>query len=163
MYFADGQSTATIEIPIQGNDTSEPDRTMQLVLTSSSEGTSIDQNHQTSDLTILDDDGPSVSIDPALARADVMMGFTTYQFTVHRTGDLSQEAVVGYHLAGVDDQSVDIGVLGSLEGTVTFGVGSDTETITFGGEILENLVNVWISLDPLDSCLLYTSPSPRDS
>jgi hypothetical protein len=154
VYFADGQSTATIEIPIQGNDTSEPDRTMQLVLTSSSSGTTIDESHQTSDLTILDDDGPSVSIDPTLTSADLANGYTSYHFTVHRTGDLSQEAVVGYHLGAADEQTVDIGVLGSLEGMVTFAVGSDTETITFGGEFLLDLVNVRISLDPLDTSLL---------
>lgn len=131
VYFEDGASTATILIPVKGDDLREANETMSVSLTDSSFGTTIDQANNQTDVTILnDDDIVSVSSTP-------VAGFEgngtngVLSFTVTRL-DGGAAKTVAWHIEGIDaddPSAASSGDFVATSGTVTFAQGATTAVV----------------------------------
>lgn len=129
LEFADGESEATILIPIAGDDQREANETMTLKLGSSSAGTTVNPNASSTQLTIQDDDD-SVTIDSAqLERAEG--NATAGDFTVIlRRLDANTSKTVRWHLEDLGDTGeASNDDFTQTSGTVTFAAGSLTATV----------------------------------
>ncbi|NVN99538.1 MAG: hypothetical protein HXX17_09455, partial [Geobacteraceae bacterium] len=133
VYFADGQSTATIYIPIQGDDSREFDETMQVSLTASSTGTTIVDGHSTSDITIINDDDLVTMDSTSVSSFEGNSTNGHLQFTISRADASSIDRVVSWHLEGLGNgqgaaTAADF-VDGVTSGTVTILAGETNATI----------------------------------
>jgi len=110
------------------------DETFRLRIVSATNA-SIGQN--TAEMTILNDDS-LVSIDPTMKQANLYPSsdpVIIYSFTAHRTGDLSREAWVHYHVNGDIYDNPETGLLFNDDSNLYFDAGSDTATITIAKPI----------------------------
>ena len=134
VYFADGQSTATIQIPIQGDDSESTDKTMQLGLTTSSVGTTVETENSTTDITLLNDDD-TVWLNhsqSASHREGTGPGSPTqFTFTVTRLTDTDAKDVA-WELSGLNNGygSATSADFVATSGLAHFAEGSLTATIT---------------------------------
>ena len=140
VHFLDGQSTATIEIPLQGNDAQSLDKTMQFALTTSSIGTAVVPDQRTSDMTIVNDDDTvwiTHSQSVSHQEGNDPLSPTHYQFTVTRTTATDAKDVV-WELAGIDEEGATANSADfvATTGTAHFAIGS--LTATFNVDVIPN-------------------------
>jgi hypothetical protein len=159
LTFAPGTTQQNILIPIIGDTMVEPDEAFTVTLSNPSAGSTIVRNVGT--VTILNDDA-SLSIAATDAdKAEGSSGSTNFIFTVTRSGDSATAvsadwAVSGPAVNGADFQG---GVLPS--GTVTFGVGETSKTITIhvaGDTLVESDEAFTVTLsDPSPGAVIGTA------
>ncbi|WP_026810061.1 Calx-beta domain-containing protein [Arenibacter latericius] len=129
--FADGASTATIIINVNGDRELEPNETFTVAISNPSPAT-INLGTNTALGTILNDDSEiSLGQDVSLNEGDA--GTTAFNFTVTRSGDISSTASVNYSVTGTganpaNAADFDGGTLPT--NTVSFADGEDSATIT---------------------------------
>ncbi|WP_300061065.1 Calx-beta domain-containing protein, partial [uncultured Roseobacter sp.] len=123
--FAAGEDTAVITIEVSGDVDLEGDEQFLVSLSAPQNATIADG---LAVATILNDD-TTLSISDAGAQFEGDAGTTGFEFTVTRTGDLSQASSAAYQVSGGTADAADFG--GTFpSGTVSFAAGEDTATIT---------------------------------
>ena len=142
--FAEGETTATIQVEIAADRTYEGDETFQLVLSDpvSGSGYSLSGNTSANSVIVNDDVQVTVTAD-ATSVAEGDAGTVTHTFTITRTGDLSQASVIDWNVTGSNAEGAALAATGvdfadgSLPtGTLSFAAGetgsqnSETQTIT---------------------------------
>ncbi|WP_419847676.1 Calx-beta domain-containing protein [Candidatus Poriferisocius sp.] len=126
-----GQTTATVDIPITDDDTTEPDETFTVELRNPQRATLIE--HQAT-ATIIDDDGlPRISIADAQAAEDD--GAITLTVALSHPSD--DTVTVDY--TTFDNTATQPDDYTAKAGTLTFGAGTTTATITI--PISDDLIN----------------------
>lgn len=137
--FADGQSTATVQVQLAGDRNVEADEAFTVQLVNPGLGSTIDSGANTSNGVIANDD-----VDLALAASDGDVvegdnaGARTMTFTVTRSGDLSVATQVDWRVEGTTAVAADFAagqdVLGAWSGMpsgqVSFVAGESSKTIT---------------------------------
>jgi len=126
--FADGQTSATITVSIQGDVTFEGDETFLVTLSAPQGGVTIGNGNGTG--RILNDDAPPAggfSINNVtLSEGDA--GTTTFTFTVTRSGGSAGTVTVDY--ATANDSAASGSDYAAASGTLTFLDGELTKTVT---------------------------------
>lgn len=126
--FGVGQNSVTVTVNVAGDAVIEQDETFSLVLSRPSAGSVLGQASATG--TIVNDDA-SVSL--VATNATLREGTATqtqFTFTATRSGDLSQVHTVDWAVGGGMVDAADFAGAIMPAGTLTFGVGQSTQTIT---------------------------------
>jgi RHS repeat-associated protein len=106
---------------------------------------------------------PTISIvanDPNAAETKIGDTSNPGQFTLTRTGDLTQALTINYTLSGTTNNSTDYQ---TLPGTVTFAIGKDLATIDLNvidDNIFEGTETVTLSLSANPAYIIPAAPSP---
>ncbi|WP_321419168.1 Calx-beta domain-containing protein [uncultured Desulfobacter sp.] len=133
--FEDGADTTVIEIPIVGDDTREPNESLILTLEEGSTGTTIDNDADTTDITIINDDDV-VTLETVLSSAaEGNEDNGVIEFTVTRL-DAGPEQTIDWEISGLVDQegnpiegAADADDFPALSGTAIFAQGETTTVI----------------------------------
>ena len=134
--FAPGETTATIEIVVAGDNDVEFDEdfTVTLSAPSDTEASTIQIEPDASAVgTIVNDDiDVTIAADAAVVDEGNNGDTTAYTFTVTRDGDTTGETTVDYAVTGSGANPADANDFGGTfpSGTVTFAAGATTATIT---------------------------------
>lgn len=127
-YFEDGQNETTILIPVAGDDTKEGNEGMTLTLISGSTGTTVDATHNTTAITLLnDDDQIWMSADARSAKeGNATDGVVT--FTIYRA-DAGVAKTVNWSIVLDETTTASSEDFVAMAGTATFAQGQTTATI----------------------------------
>ena len=128
--FADGETTKTVTVDVQGDTAVEPDEGFTVALSNASAGAQI--TTASAGGTILNDDAPppaELAIGPLqAARAEGDAGTTAFTFEVTRSVNTTGPLTVDWAVSGADAADFAGGVRPS--GTASFADGETTKTIT---------------------------------
>ena len=127
--FKAGSSIATIKIEPIDDKIYEGTETVTLTIDDGGTSYKFDPTAKTGTVTIADDDLPSISLsvtDNKAAETKIGQPNNPGQFTIKRTGSITDALTVNYNLNGTADNGIDYQDLGH---NITFSAGSDTATI----------------------------------
>jgi hypothetical protein len=149
VYFAAGETTKQIVIPIIGDRITEPDETFKVNLTDPTNAVSGTDSSVTA--TIVNDDIPiSIAVTDADA-AETKPGEApnSGKFTIKRSGDLSKSLTAKYTLSGTSTKGDDY----EASGTSIFAAGIDTAVVEIDpidDTIYDGVENVTLSVSTED-------------
>jgi hypothetical protein len=131
--FAGGETSKTIVINVNGDETVEPDETFTVSLSGPSTGLTLGMSTAVS--TILNDDASVSVATNSASQLEGNSGTTAFTFTLTLTGDNSVSHSVAYAVTGSGANPASAGdFAGGIlpAGTVTFAAGESTKTIVVG-------------------------------
>ena len=141
VMFSGTDATATITIPVNGDETEEMDEEFTVTLS----GDGVGATDNTAVGTITDDDTPivqSISIDATpVVMEEGDSGTTDFVFTVTRTDTSAEPAEVTYAVAGSGTDAAD---------SIDFGGSLPTGTVTFSGTDATATITIAVSGDDLE-------------
>ena len=157
LTFAAGETAKTLTVTVTGDETSEPDETVVVTLSSPANavlGTASGTG------TITDDDGePSLSIDsPRVGEGD--NGSASLEFTVSLSAASGQQVTVDYADAGTGTATSGTDYTALASGTLTFAAGETAKTLTVsvtGDETSEPDETVVVTLSGPANAVLGTA------
>ena len=138
--FAPGQTSATVEIEVQGDTVFEGDDWFQFIINSASHGGMTWDPGIVGTAIIRNDDSPVAFSGPQM-RPEGAAGDSPFEFLVLRTGNLSASLAVTWNVELNTANAQDLAPGQPLTGTLTFAAGATQGLITINvaGDVLREL------------------------